>query len=73
MQYDHKQVLSDLINQIEAMKKRSEKYRAEEEFEGNETGAEIHLRIFCVLKELERLGKAFESRADNNLAPEVRA
>jgi hypothetical protein len=66
MQYDHKQALSDLINQIEAMKRRSEKYRAEEESEENETGAETHLRIFCVLKELERLGKAFESRADNN-------
>lgn len=64
MSYDHKQALTDLIGQISAMKARSEKYEAEEKAEGRLDQAEKHMRVFCVLKELERLGRAFEQRAN---------
>lgn len=73
MNYDHKQALSDLIGQIRAMKERSEKYEEEERTEGRLDQAEKHMRVFCVLKELERLGKAFEARAEENTQGEPRA
>lgn len=64
MNYDHRQALADIIGQIGAMKARSDKYKSEEEAEGRIDEADKHLRIFCVLKELERLGRAFEDRAN---------
>lgn len=64
MDYDHKKALSDLLGQIAAMKGRSEEYEAEEKAEGRLDEAEKHMRVFCVLKELERLGRAFEDRAN---------
>ena len=66
MNYDYKQALSDLIGQIGAMKARSDKYKAEEEAEGRIDEADKHLRVFCVLKELERLGRAFGARVKSN-------
>lgn len=62
MDYDHKQALSDLIGQIRAMKERSDEYHKESTPGSDE--ADKHLRVFCVLKELERLGRAFETRAN---------
>lgn len=64
MSYDYQQALNDLIGQIRAMKNRSELYESEERDAGKLDEAEKHLRAFCILKELERLGKAFESRVD---------
>lgn len=66
MDYTHKQALDDLLGQIRAMKERSDKYFKEADAEepgGDE--ADKHLRTFCVLKELERLGHAFAERANN--------
>ena len=62
MNYDHKQALADLIGQIGAMKSRSDEYFKESPPGSDE--ADKHLRVFCVLKELERLGRAFEDRAN---------
>jgi hypothetical protein len=59
----YKQPFDDLMGQIEAMKDRSEKYEMEEREEGNIEAAELHIRLWSVLKELERLGRAFEQRA----------
>lgn len=50
-----------LMGQIWAMKRRSDKYHRESE-PGSEE-AEKHMRVFCVLQELERLGRAFEEDA----------
>lgn len=71
MNYDHKQALTDLIGQIGAMKARSEKYEAQEKAEGRMGEAEKHMRVFCVLKELERLGRAFEERANTKVSKAV--
>lgn len=51
---------SDLMGQIRAMKERSDLYFKEAEAGSDE--AEKHLRVFNVLKELERLGEAFRNR-----------
>lgn len=50
----------DLMGQILAMKERSDLYFNEAEAGSDE--AEKHLRVFNVLKELERLGEAFRNR-----------
>ena len=65
MNYDHKKALADLLGQIGAMKSRSDKYKVEEESEGRFDEADKHLRVSCVLQELERLGRAFEDRANS--------
>lgn len=62
MSYDYKQAHADLLGQIRAMKARSEQYEREEKTEGRLDEAEKHMRVYCVLKELERLGESFASR-----------
>ena len=69
----YKQPFDDLMGQIRAMKKRSDKYEAEERAEGNIDEAGTHLRVSCVLKELERLGLAFEERAKSRQNVDVLA
>lgn len=51
-----------LMGQICAMKERSWKYRGEAEDNGKVDEAETHMRVYCVLKELQRLGGAFKER-----------
>ena len=66
MSYDHKQALEDLIGQVRAMKERADEYFKQTDAEApGGAEAEKHLRTFCVLKELERIGRAFAARADS--------
>jgi hypothetical protein len=68
MNYDHKQALDELIGQVRAMKERADEYFKQSDAEApGGTDAEKHLRAFCVLKELERLGRAFAARADSEM------
>lgn len=50
----------DIMGQIRAMKERSDLYFKDAEAGSDE--AEKHLRVFNVLKELERLGESFRNR-----------
>ena len=68
MDYTHKQALDDLLGQIRAMKERADKFfRDADAEEPGGTEADQHLRVFCVLKELERLGRAFADRANTEV------
>jgi len=49
----------DLHGQIEAMLHRSDKYKAEAEAERDVIEAEKHARVSAVLRELDRLARAF--------------
>lgn len=51
-----------LMGQIRSMKNRSELYEREAKDEGDMDASEKHMRVYCVLKELERLGKAFDAQ-----------
>jgi len=53
---------NDLMGQIGAMKNRADQYHREAT-PGSEE-ADKHLRVFCVLKELERLGHSLRNRHD---------
>lgn len=52
-----------LMGQIEAMKHRSDVYRAEAEADEDHSEAEKHMRVYMVLRELHRLGKHFEANS----------
>lgn len=62
--YTHAIALEDMLGQAEAMMKRSLKFKTEEEVDGNLDEADKHMRVYCVLKELHRLGGCFRDRAD---------
>jgi hypothetical protein len=49
-----------LMGQIECMMERAAKYRDEAEEEGDIETKGKNARVYCVLKELHRLGKCFE-------------
>lgn len=52
----------DLMGQIGAMLRRSEKYAQEARDNEEEDQAGIHARVSCVLAELQRLGRAFSEQ-----------
>lgn len=64
-QYTHAKALQDLLDQIRAMRERSEQYKVEAEADGNLDAGGKHARVLCVLKELERLGRLFQSSAED--------
>lgn len=64
------QPVAVLVGMIEAMLKRSEKYRREAEADGDLNDGEKHARVSSVLKELARLGKGLGAAAgDSDKAP----
>jgi len=69
-----------LMGQIECMMERAAIYHAEAQEEGDVETAGKNGRVYCVLKELHRLGKCFEERettrrlsAINDMLPIVQA
>lgn len=62
--YEINAAYTDLMGQIVAMQMRSWQYKVEEESEGRIDEADKHMRAFCILKELHRLGVAFKDRAE---------
>jgi hypothetical protein len=61
-----------LMGQIECMMERAAKYRDESAAEGDTETAGKNARVYCVLKEIHRLGNAFAANKPPINFPNVR-